>query len=242
VLPRELDDCAVWWHRPAPERRRQGQAPTAPPLRRLAGEEALEVRILGESFRVSPLSFFQVNTGGAETMVRQLLSLCGDRNREHVLELYCGVGLFTRFLARRAAQVTAVEVSPSACADFRANLGLPKGPGAGSRPAIRLVEAEAADALATLASERGPAPELVVADPPRAGLGREVVRALSRLRPERLVYVSCDPATLARDAAQLVREGWSVERLRLVDLFPQTAHVESVSLWHGPSRRGRIGT
>jgi len=79
-----------------------------------------------------------------------------------------------------------------------------------------------------------------VADPPRAGLGPEVVRGLTRLRPGRLIYVSCDPATLGRDAALLRREGWSLQRVRLVDLFPQTAHLESVSLWHAPAPRGRI--
>ncbi|MBN1834205.1 MAG: class I SAM-dependent RNA methyltransferase [Spirochaetales bacterium] len=179
----------------------------------------LRMEVLGESFRLSPLSFFQVNTAGAARLVRQVLECCGEAPARHALELYCGAGLFTRFLAPRAERLTAVEVSASACGDFRVNLA--------DKENVRLVEGEAAAALEGF----GDPVDLVVADPPRAGLGPKVAGLLSRPRPRRLVYVSCDPATLARDAALLAGRGWRLRRVVPVDMFPQTAHIESVSLW-----------
>ena len=193
-------------------------------LRGLGGEEVLEMSVLGECFQVSPHSFFQVNTRGAETLVRRVLEHCGEGEYGHALDLYCGVGLFSRFLAPRAARTTAVELAASACADFRVNCA--------ALPGLRLLESDAATALALI---RDP-PQLVVADPPRAGLGAQVIRRLTQWRPETLVYVSCDPATLSRDAVLLLRQGWTLRTLSPVDLFAQTAHIESVSLWRGPGR------
>jgi 23S rRNA (uracil1939-C5)-methyltransferase len=175
-------------------------------------------------FRVSPGSFFQVNTPMAallaEEVVRQVeIGLADGGRRAAVLDLYCGVGLFSRALAPRVDRVVGVELDPSACEDFRHNLrGLDN---------VRLAPGPVEEVLARL----GLRPEAVVADPPRAGLGPRAVRALAALGPGVLVYVSCDPATLARDARELARAGYSLRSVRLFDLFPQTYHLETLSVW-----------
>ncbi len=177
------------------------------------------------SFRVSPGSFFQVNTPMAGRLVEEVLREVegsGDARGAAVLDLYCGVGLFSRALAPRVRQVVGVELSPAACADFRHNLrGLDN---------VRLVPGDAREVLPRLAAR----PAAAVADPPRAGLGPAVVRALAALAPRLLVYVSCDAATLARDARELLREGYELRSIRLLDLFPQTYHLETLSVWSRP--------
>jgi 23S rRNA (uracil1939-C5)-methyltransferase len=115
--------------------------------------------------------------------------------------------------------VTAVELSPSACFDFRVNLD--------AYDRVSLYESSVERALPEL---EGPF-ETIVADPPRAGLGQAVITELARLSPSRLVYVSCDPATLARDARSLISAGFALRDVKPFDLFPQTFHIESVSLW-----------
>lgn len=134
-------------------------------------------------------------------------------------DLYAGVGLFSRLLAHQGARVTAVEQSPWAAEDFTVNLDL--------YPSIELYQASVEQALPALAAE----PAGVILDPPRQGLGRQVVQQLARLAPARLVYVSCDPATMARDARLLSEHGFSLQRVVPLDMFPQTYHVETVSLW-----------
>jgi 23S rRNA (uracil1939-C5)-methyltransferase len=174
------------------------------------------------SYRVSPHSFFQANTPMAawmaEEVLRQVEGSIGGARAE-VMDLYCGVGLFSRALAPRVARVVGVELSPAACADFRHNLeGLDN---------ARLEPGDVAELLPRLPKSCN----AVVADPPRAGLGAEVVRALAALAPSLLVYFSCDPATLARDARELARAGYGLRSLRLLDLFPQTYHLETLSVW-----------
>jgi 23S rRNA (uracil1939-C5)-methyltransferase len=179
------------------------------------------------SFRVSPQSFFQANTPMAALLagevLRQLLRDLQDRaGGAAVLDLYCGVGLFSRALAPHVGQVVGVELSPAACADFRRNRS--------SLDNVRLVPGDVRKVLPRLALR----PAAVVADPPRAGLGPAVVRALAALAPGLLVYVSCDPATLARDARELGRQGYRLRSIRLLDLFPQTYHLETLSVWSRP--------
>jgi len=175
-------------------------------------------------FRVSPGSFFQVNTPMAARLAEEVIlrvesGLAEGGGRAAVLDLYCGVGLFSRALAPRVGQVVGVELSPAACADFRHNLrGLDN---------VRLVPGDVEEVLSRLAMR----PDAAVADPPRAGLGPGVVRALAALAPALLVYLSCDPSTLARDARELVREGYALRSIRLFDLFPQTYHLETLSVW-----------
>ncbi len=172
---------------------------------------ALEYATSLGKFRVSPRSFFQVNRFLIEPLVESAATETGDT----ALDLYAGVGLFAVPLARRFKTVTAVESGSSAARDLEVNAER-----AGVSVRIELARVE--DYLARLEK----APEFVLADPPRAGLGKTVVSHLVRLSPERLTIVSCDPATLARDLASL---GYNIERLILVDLFPQTYHLETIA-------------
>ena len=170
-------------------------------------------------YRISAPSFFQVNTPQAAQLVRlvtEYLDLQGD---ETVLDAYCGVGLFTTHLAERAGLVLGVEAAPAAAADLLENTAdlenveVIEGP----------VEAVLPDLDLTL--------DAAVVDPPRAGVDRFALDALVARRPTRIVYVSCDPATLARDAKRLARAGYHLAQVQPVDMFPQTYHVESVALF-----------
>jgi len=166
-------------------------------------------------FRVSGTSFFQVNR-----FLEQHLVETASRGAagESALDLYAGVGLFTLALARRFGEVTAVESGRAATADLRFNAER------ASLANVRVEQRSAEDYLAALQQ----APEFVLLDPPRAGIGKMVVRRLIELKPPRLTIVSCDPATLARDLAGLVAAGYRIDRMTLVDLFPQTYHLETV--------------
>jgi 23S rRNA (uracil1939-C5)-methyltransferase len=174
--------------------------------------EALDyVTTLG-TFRVSPHSFFQVN----RFLIEQLVKAAIDGvEGSTALDLYAGAGLFAIPLARRFKDVTAVEAGTSAVRDLQLNA---------ERAGVSLLcdQSRVEDFVAKLEV----APEFVLADPPRAGLGKTVTTNLARLAPQRIVIVSCDPATLARDLAAL--PGYRIERVTLVDLFPQTYHLETV--------------
>lgn len=180
----------------------------------LWGARQAEARVLGQRLAWSPGSFFQANRFLLEALVEAVLGRLPDAGP--VLDLYAGVGLFAAALRARGHEVEAVELSRSALEDARANLG----------PEARLHEAEA---LAFLRRSRARAGESVVVDPPRTGLGPSVVQALVRRAPARLVYVSCDPVTLARDLAQLREGGYELLDLEAFDQFPGTFHVECVA-------------
>jgi 23S rRNA (uracil1939-C5)-methyltransferase len=195
-------------------------------LQVLAGAEHLTLEVAGREFRVSAPSFFQVQTRLAGELVRLVLEGAAVRPGEVAYDLYAGVGLFSRFLAEAGSRVAAVEQSRWACEDFQHNLGDLEG--------VELYEATVEEALPDMPS----APQAVVVDPPRAGLAPEVIDQLIRRAPPRLVYVSCDPATLARDAARLQEGGFRLERAVPVDLFPQTYHIEAVTHWR---RIGAVG-
>ncbi len=169
----------------------------------------------GERFRVSHRSFFQVNRFLIGPLVECALE---GAEGEEALDLYAGVGLFTVPLARRIARVTGVESDGSAARDLEFNLAA-----AGVAAEARRRQAE--QYLEDLTKR----PDFVLADPPRAGLGKRVVKELIRLRPPRMNIVSCDPATLARDLAALCGAGYEMEGLVLIDLFPQTYHMETVA-------------
>jgi 23S rRNA (uracil1939-C5)-methyltransferase len=186
--------------------------------------EPLEFALPGGRFRVSPGSFFQVNTPLAAALAERVTdlireALAGRGPQPTVLDLYCGVGLFSLYAAPLAARVVGVELSAAACSDYRHNLR------------------DCAHAELTRGRVEEELPRLdlrldaVIADPPRAGLGRRVAQALAALRPPLLLYVSCDPATLARDARELLRGGYTLRSITLFDLFPQTYHLESLSVW-----------
>lgn len=188
----------------------------------IAGREWISMRVLGVDFRVSAASFFQVNTPMAEKMVEHVLEILPFHAAETLLEVYCGVGLFSRFLAPRYKRLIGIEASAAACLDFAINLD--------EYEHVELYEAAAEEALPALASQLPPSTEVLV-DPPRAGLQRRVLDALLALRPAVVVYVSCDPSTLARDAARLSAGGYALRQVTLFDLFPQTYHIESISVF-----------
>jgi len=165
------------------------------------------------ALRVSGGSFFQVN----RFLVDELVDIVtANHSGEVALDLYAGVGLFTAALGRAFGHIVAVESSHSAAADLAYN----------SAPRVKTVRATVDDYLARRGAKVRP--DLVVLDPPRAGLGDRVARAAAKMDAKRITYVSCDPATLARDLVTLISGGWRVERLHMVDLFPQTYHIESV--------------
>jgi 23S rRNA (uracil1939-C5)-methyltransferase len=179
---------------------------------------AIEYATSFGTFRVSPKSFFQVNRFLVENLVEAALPQPGG---DTALDLYAGVGLFALPLAQRFTAVTAIESSSSAASDLVFNI-------ARSGANVRMEQARVEDYLA----RADKAPDFVLADPPRTGLGKDVVADLVRLAPPRITVVSCDPATLARDLAGLT--GYRIESLTLVDLFPQTFHLETVATLSRP--------
>jgi 23S rRNA (uracil1939-C5)-methyltransferase len=164
------------------------------------------------SYKVRAGSFFQVNRFLIDELVK-LVTAGASGNL--ALDLYCGVGLFSPVLARSFAQVIAVEASQTSFANLRENTP-------------REVKAVSATTEQFLRQASGLRPDLIVADPPRGGLGEDVVRGLARLGSPRITYVSCDPSTLARDLRTLVSLGYQVVGAHFIDLFPQTFHIESV--------------
>jgi 23S rRNA (uracil1939-C5)-methyltransferase len=162
---------------------------------------------------VSAGAFFQVNRHLTETLVS---IVTGGRSGEVALDLYAGGGLFSTVLSREFEKVVAVEWSPISHADLKYN----------SPRNVKAIRATSAEYLQQAAGKLKP--DLVVMDPPRAGLGESVVHRLVSLGAPRMIYVSCDPATLSRDLGTLLKAGYSIEQAHLVDLFPQTYHLESV--------------
>lgn len=191
----------------------------------VAGEDGLEETLAGIRYRVPAATFFQVNPEGAEILARLVLDAA--EGARQVVDLYGGLGVFGLALARGGSHATIVEADAAAVAAGRAAVG------ANRLSRARFVRAGALEGVRDLA-RRGLRPDAVVADPPRTGLGPGVAAGIARLRPAKVVLVGCDPATFARDAAALRAEGFRLDGVTAVDLFPQTAHVEAV----GVLRRG----
>jgi 23S rRNA (uracil1939-C5)-methyltransferase len=185
----------------------------------LMGGTSLVEYVAGRDYRISAGSFFQVNTGGAGALVALVREALEPRRGDTLLDLYCGVGLFGLALAGEVGRVLGVESDPSAAADFVVN--------AADLDNVELLEGKAQQVLGSV---EGPV-DLVVLDPPRAGAGERALGEVARLGPRRIAYVSCDPATLARDARHLVDAGYGLEVVQPLDMFPQTFHVESVNLF-----------
>lgn len=182
----------------------------------LAGRDSFVEELAGRRFKVSAESFFQVNTEGAAHLVRLVTEALAPKADDVLLDLYSGVGVLGLSLAQRVGSVIGVEEDPMAVDDALFN--------AGSAENISIIEGRAEDVLSSL--ERPV--DLAVLDPPRAGATPEVLRALASLAPRTIAYVSCDPASLARDLARLVEGGYRVRGVWPVDMFPQTYHVECV--------------
>jgi len=185
----------------------------------LVGQNHLTEAVADHSYRISAPSFFQVNTPQAAQLVRLVLEYLDLHGTEVVLDGFCGVGLFTAPLAQQAGLVIAVETDPAAVEDLLENtVGMEN---------VEVVEGTVETALVNL-EER---PDAVLVDPPRTGLTVEALDGLAAIGPRRIVYVSCDPATLARDGRRLSAAGYHLARAQPVDMFPQTYHIETVSLW-----------
>jgi 23S rRNA (uracil1939-C5)-methyltransferase len=187
------------------------------------GQEFLEETLRGLSFRVSPGAFLQTNTATAETLYGIAADYAGLTGHERVFDLFCGIGTIALALAGSAGEVWGLESVPEAIADAEHNARANRVENA------TFVAAEARLGVRPLL-ERAGKPDVVVVDPPRAGLSKKVVRRVIECEAKRIVYVSCNPTTLAPNAAQLAEAGYVLRRVRPVDMFPQTPHVECVAL------------
>jgi len=185
----------------------------------IAGNDHIVIRVLDRDFKVSAASFFQVNTAMAEKMVQHLLSCLPVSLSTTLLEVYCGVGIFSAFFAPKCGRVIGIESSESACEDFAVNLD--------EFDNVELYEGFAEEILQHLEIQS----DIVLVDPPRAGLDKQVIDGIFNLNPQMIAYVSCDPSTLARDAARLINAGYTLKEVTPFDLFPQTYHIESISLF-----------
>ena len=185
----------------------------------IAGNDHIIVPVLERDFKVSAASFFQVNTAMAGKMVEYLLTRLPVSPSSTLLDVYCGVGLFSAFFAPKCKTVIGVESSESSCDDFAVNLD--------EFANVELYEGYAEDVVPHLEAK----PDTVLVDPPRAGLDKAVVDGIIKLSPQVIAYVSCDPSTLARDAARLIAGGYQLREVTPFDLFPQTYHIESISIF-----------
>ena len=191
--------------------------------RTLFGSETITDCLCGLRFRISPLSFFQVNPAGAELLYRKAADFAALTGKETVLDLYCGTGTIGLSMARGAKTLIGVEIIPQAIENAKANAernGIPN---------AEFFCGDAADAAAKLHA-RGTQPDVVILDPPRKGCSAETLQTVAAMAPQRIVYVSCDPATLARDCKQLRELGFELQKAVAVDMFPRTVHVETVTL------------
>jgi 23S rRNA (uracil1939-C5)-methyltransferase len=185
----------------------------------IAGNDHVVISVLGRDFRVSAASFFQVNTAMAEKMVDHLITHLPATQSTTLLDVYCGAGLFSAFFAPKCGRIIGIEASPSAGEDFSFNLD--------EFDHVELYEGLAEDVIPYLEVK----PDIVLVDPPRAGLEKRVLDGISKLGPHLIAYVSCDPSTLARDARRLIDGGYTLKDVTPFDLFPQTYHIESISLF-----------
>jgi 23S rRNA (uracil1939-C5)-methyltransferase len=188
----------------------------------LLGGDQITESLDGVSFQISANSFFQTNTVQAERLFAIVAEACALRGHETVLDLYSGTGAISLLLARRATRVYGVELSAAAVADAGRNAR------ANGIENCTFLPGEVRHVLPVLMRE-GVRADVIVADPPRAGFHPRALAAMAALAPERIVYVSCNPATLARDVGDLVRQGYRLEWVQPVDMFPQTPHIEAVA-------------
>jgi 23S rRNA (uracil1939-C5)-methyltransferase len=189
----------------------------------VAGMPALQEELCGLRFSISPHAFFQTNTEMAERLYGIAGQLAGLQGWERVYDLYCGIGTVGLSLAARAGEVWGLELVEPAVADAIANA---------RRNEIDNARFFAGDVRLALRElvEQASRPDVMVVDPPRAGLSQKIVRRIIEAAPRRIVYISCNPTTLAPNAAQLVEAGYALRRVAPVDMFPQTPHIECVAL------------
>ena len=199
------------------------------------GEERLRERLCGLDFEMSYNAFFQTNTEMAERLYAVAAEYAGLSGGERVFDLYCGIGTIGLTMAARAGEVWGLEIVPEAIADAERNA---------ERNGIenaRFMAGSARTGVRPLVEEAGK-PDVVLLDPPRPGLSQKIVRRVLECEAKRIVYVSCNPTTLAPNAAQLVEAGYTLRRVRPVDMFPQTPHIECIALLEkaGGARRSAL--
>jgi 23S rRNA (uracil1939-C5)-methyltransferase len=217
-FPARAQELATAFHRTLPELESLLFDDPTRERMELDGPGYIESQAGGATYRVGHFSFFQVNRFLVDELVRTIVE--EEKEGPLALDLFAGVGLFSVALAKRFARVVAVESNPAAARDLEAN--------SSGRAATsgRSIEVRAADVEQFLGKWKEK-PELVLLDPPRAGLTPEIIKHLARLSAPRITYVSCDPPTLARDLAALVNSGYEISRVHWFDLFPQTFHMET---------------
>jgi 23S rRNA (uracil1939-C5)-methyltransferase len=172
----------------------------------------------GRSLRISAASFFQVYTAQTERLLSTVIDYASPRGDELLLDLYCGVGTFSLNLADRVSEVVGIDSSEAAIADAAYN--------AQAEADVLYLHGPVEDLISAVEEEV----DLAIVDPPRRGMSKEAIAAVIQKAPPRLIYVSCDPATLARDASRLIQAGYQLVEVQPVDMFPQTYHIEAVAL------------
>ncbi len=202
---------------------RRGNAILGDRYRTLWGEDTISDTLCDLSFRLSVPSFYQVNHDQAQRLYEKAVEFADLHGTELVLDLYCGAGTITQVMARHCGEAVGAEIVPEAIADAKENA---------KRNGVENVSFFCGDAKEVAAefAHKGMRPDVICVDPPRKGLSPEVVDAAVSMQPERIVYVSCDPATLGRDVMRFEQQGYIARRAVAVDLFPRTANVESVVL------------
>ncbi len=173
--------------------------------------------------KISPLSFYQVNRNGAQLLYEKAAQYADVKKEDDILDLYCGTGTIGLSMASKANSVTGVEIIPEAIEDAKVNADI------NNFKNTRFICGDASTASEFLKNE-GINPKTVILDPPRKGCAPELLKTVSEINPEKIVYVSCDPATLARDCSRLLELGYIVKEVTPVDMFPRTSHVETVAL------------
>ncbi len=189
----------------------------------LYGDGYITDILCGVKVKISPLSFYQVNRNGAERLYNKAAEYAGLTGEEDILDLYCGTGTIGLSMAQKVKSLIGVEIIPEAIEDAKINAKL------NNIKNARFICGDASLAAEKLKDE-GITPQVIILDPPRKGCAEELLKTVARINPEKIVYVSCDPATLARDCARLLELGYSVNEVTPVDMFPRTSHVESVAL------------
>jgi 23S rRNA (uracil1939-C5)-methyltransferase len=192
----------------------------------LWGCATLHDSLCGYSFEIAPQAFFQINPPQAERLYEKAAAYAAAKPEDLVFDLYCGAGTISLRMARDAGKVIGAEIVPEAVENARQNA---------ARNGVSNVEflcGDAGEAAAALAA-RGLRPRIVVVDPPRKGMSQEAINAIASMSPERIVYVSCNPATLARDILRFQEQSYTLREVTAVDMFPRTCHVETVCcLYH----------
>lgn len=187
----------------------------------LYGEGYIEETLCGHRFRMSPKAFYQINPTQTEVLYSKALEYAELDESQTVIDAYCGTGTIGIIAASKAKKVIGVELNADAVADAKVNAAL------NGVDNIEFYEADAGEFMIEAAAE-GVAVDVVIMDPPRAGASLDFLKALTTLAPEKIVYVSCNPQTQARDLSYLTRKGYKVRRIQPVDMFPHTEHVETV--------------